>query len=110
MTKIVKLIIVAIVLFSSLFVNPTWAGDVSKGAKIFSANCAACHLGGGNVVNGAKTLQKSDLEKYDMYDVVAIKNQVMKGKAAMPSFSSKLTDEDIDDVAAYVIAQADQGW
>ena len=34
----------------------------------------------------------------------------MNGKAAMPAFGNKLSAEDIDDVASYVIAQADKGW
>lgn len=110
MKRIAKLIIVSIALFCCLLVNPSWAGDIDNGAKIFTANCAACHMGGRNVVNPVKTLQKSDLEKYEMYDVVAIKNQVMNGKAAMPAFGNKLSAQEIDDVASYVISQADKGW
>jgi len=110
MKKIAKLIVLVIALFSLTVVNPVWAGDAGNGAKIFSANCAACHMGGRNVVNAAKTLQKSDLEKYEMYDIVAIKNQIMKGKAAMPAFGTKLSAEEIDDVATYVLSQADKGW
>lgn len=110
MKKIAKLIVLLIALFSLTAVNPAWAGDAGNGAKIFTANCAACHMGGRNVVNAAKTLQKSDLQKYEMYDIVAIKNQIMKGKAAMPAFGSKLSAEEIDDVATYVLSQADKGW
>lgn len=97
----------AIALFS---VNPVWAGDLANGAKVFSANCASCHAGGKNLVNAQKTLAKADLEKYDMYDVEKIKAQVTKGKAAMPSFLGRLTDDQIDDVASYVFSQADKGW
>jgi len=38
------------------------AADTANGAKIFSANCAACHMGGRNVVAAAKTLKKDALE------------------------------------------------
>lgn len=40
------------------------AADAAHGAQIFSANCAACHIGGGNVVNGQRTLQQDDLKAY----------------------------------------------
>jgi len=70
----------------------------------------ACHVGGGNVVNGAKTLKLADLEKYDMASLEAIKTQVTNGKSAMPAFLGRLTDQDIDDVATYVLDQAESGW
>jgi len=99
---------VAIVAFG--FASPAMAGDAAKGAKVFSANCAACHIGGGNVVNGAKTLKKTDLEKYSMASEEAIITQVTKGKNAMPSFLGRLSEDDIANVAAYVLAQAEKGW
>ena len=110
MKKLITLTILFFTLVSLTIANPAWAGDAGNGAKIFNANCNACHMGGRNVVNAAKTLQKDALEKYDMYDLVAIKNQVMKGKNAMPAFGKKLTAEQIDDVATYVLSQADKGW
>lgn len=102
------LVAIATVLFS--FTSPAWAGDAAKGAQVFSSNCASCHMGGKNVVNPAKTLQKADLDKYAMSDLESIKAQVTNGKAAMPSFKGRLTDAQIEDVAAYVLAQAEKGW
>jgi cytochrome c6 len=92
------------------FASPVWASDIANGAKVFSANCAACHAGGKNVVNATKTLQKGDLEKYSMNSLDAIKTQVTKGKNAMPAFGGRLKEEEIDDVAAYVLSQAEKGW
>lgn len=92
------------------FVNPVLAGDVASGAKIFSANCNACHAGGMNVVSGAKTLKKDALDKYGMNSVEAVVNQVTNGKNAMPAFKGRLTDAQIEDVATYVISQAEKGW
>ena len=92
------------------WVTPALAADVSHGSQVFSANCVACHMGGGNVVNGAKTLKKSALDQYEMASVEAITRQVTHGKAAMPAFKGRLTDADIADVAAYVLSQAEQGW
>jgi cytochrome c6 len=38
--------------------RPALAADTANGAKIFSANCAACHAGGRNVIMADKTLKK----------------------------------------------------
>jgi cytochrome c6 len=92
------------------FAMPAHASDAAAGKTIFSANCAACHAGGRNAVNPAKTLQKADLEKYSMYDAAAIITQVTNGKGAMPAFGKKLTAENIENVTAYVLSKADDGW
>jgi len=89
---------------------PAFAADTAHGGQVFASNCAACHIGGGNVVNAAKTLKISDLEQYEMASIEAIKNQVTNGKNAMPAFAGRLTETDIDDVAAYVLEQAENGW
>lgn len=89
---------------------PALAADTAHGGQVFASNCAACHSGGGNVVNAAKTLKMSDLEQYEMASIEAIKQQVTNGKNAMPAFLGRLTEQDIDDVAAYVLEQAENGW
>ena len=90
------------------------AGDVANGAKVFSANCAACHAGGGNVVNGEHTLQQDDLKaylaQYNNGHESAIVAQVTYGLNEMPAFIGTLTENQISDVAAYVEEQASNGW
>nr|YP_009968320.1 cytochrome c6 [Cyanidiococcus yangmingshanensis]QMX77421.1 cytochrome c6 [Cyanidiococcus yangmingshanensis]UNJ16036.1 cytochrome c553 [Cyanidioschyzonaceae sp. 3]WDB00472.1 cytochrome c553 [Cyanidiococcus yangmingshanensis] len=86
-----------------------FAADLAHGEQIFSANCAACHAGGNNVIMPEKTLKLDALEANQMNNVEAIKNQVQQGKNAMPAFS-RLSDNDIEDVANYVLAQAKKGW
>ncbi len=107
---IALLCITLITLITFSFSPPAWAGDVANGAKVFGANCAACHMNGKNMINAQKTLQKADLEKYSMASLEAIKTQVTNGKAAMPAFKGRLSDAQIEDVAAYVLEQAEQGW
>ena len=92
------------------FSQPSFAVDLESGAKIFKANCAACHALGRNSVVAAKNLKKETLEKYGMYSAEAIITQVTKGKNAMPAFSKKLKADEIENVASYVLAQADAGW
>ncbi|MCP9845456.1 c-type cytochrome [Synechococcus sp. Lug-A] len=94
--------------------SPSFAADVAHGGQVFSANCAACHMGGGNVVNAERTLKKEALEAYladySADHEAAIAMQVTKGKNAMPAFLGKLTEADIADVAAYVEQKSSEGW
>ncbi len=108
--KLLSTILVFLTAAMFSFVTPAIAGDAASGAKIFSANCAACHAGGRNVISGAKTLQKDALDKYEMNSLEAITHQVINGKNAMPAFKGRLTDTQIDDVATYVLSQAEKGW
>ncbi|AFY55976.1 cytochrome c, mono- and diheme variants family [Rivularia sp. PCC 7116] len=86
------------------------AASHEEGAQLFKQNCAACHAGGGNLVAANKTLKKEALEKYDMYSKEAIVYQVTNGKNAMPAFGKRLSSEQIESLAGYVLAQADKGW
>lgn len=111
MKKIISVLLLGIAIFTFAFSSPALAdGDPAKGGAVFSANCNACHLGGKNAVNPAKTLSKADLEKYGMYSAQAIITQVTNGKNAMPAFGKRLKPDQIENVAAYVLAQADNGW
>ena len=67
MKKIISVLLLSVTIFTVAFSSPALAADAANGAELFKANCASCHLGGGNIVNRAKTLKKADLEKYDMY-------------------------------------------
>lgn len=110
MKKILAFLMLAVTWATLWFSSPAYAADLDNGAKVFSANCAACHIGGGNLVNATKTLKKPDLDKYQMASIDAIKTQVTNGKNAMPAFGGRLTVAQIEDVASYVLDQADKGW
>jgi cytochrome c6 len=45
-----------------------------------------------------------------MYSAEAIIAQVTKGKNAMPAFKGRVKPAQIENVAAYVLEQADKGW
>merc|ERR1719343_872288 len=93
-------------------VSPAFAGDVGAGEKIFDANCAACHAGGQNVIMPEKTLEKDALESYlaGGRNEAAVRTQVTNGKNAMPAFGGRLSEEDIANVASYVIKTSESGW
>ncbi|OUL17820.1 cytochrome C6 [Nostoc sp. T09] len=110
MKRFFSIILLGIAIFTFAFSNAALAADTVSGAKVFSANCASCHAGGKNLVQADKSLKKDALEKYSMYSAEAIISQVTKGKNAMPAFKGRLNSSQIEDVAAYVLEQADKGW
>lgn len=101
---------IAIAFWAIVYSSSADAANIQNGAKIFNANCSACHMGGNNVIISSKTLKKDALKKYDMFSLQAIKTQVTNGKNAMPSFRSRLNEMQIEDVAAYVLNQSEKGW
>ena len=106
-----KLLLTLFVIFNSfLFSTQCLAADLEAGEQIFSANCSACHAGGQNAIMPDKNLQKDTLEDNAMHSIEAITTQVKNGKNAMPAFGGRLADEDIDNVANYVLSKADTGW
>jgi len=76
----------------------------------FTANCAACHAGGNNAIMPEKTLKNDVLRDNEMNSIEAITNQVKNGKNAMPAFGGRLADEEIDNVANYVLSKSEKGW
>ncbi len=110
---VMKKILLVVVAIATFFfaANPALAdADLATGAKVFSANCAACHNAGGNVVNAAKNLKIDTLKQYSMDSKEAIVAQVTNGKNAMPAFKGRLNADQIESVAAYVLDRATSGW
>jgi cytochrome c6 len=112
--KIILTILSAVTVFCLTFAYSAFASDISTGSKIFNDNCASCHLGGGNILISQKTLQKEALseylENYSTDSISAIIFQVKNGKNAMPAFRSKLSEQEILEVAAYVFQKSEKGW
>ncbi|MEO9869996.1 c-type cytochrome [Ekhidna sp.] len=76
------------------------ASDVSKSENIYRTKCVRCHgKDGKKGRKGAKDLTIST--KSLSYRI----NQLKNGKGKMPSFSERLTDEQIEMVAKYSITQ-----
>lgn len=105
-------VMVALWLAPAAHAIPTEAID--QGEQIFASNCAACHMGGGNVIQASRTLKIGDLnehlEAYGQTPLEAIEHQIEDGKNAMPAYGDTLTEEEIIAVATYVEQQAEQGW
>mmetsp|Transcript_11892 Transcript_11892/g.37857 ORF Transcript_11892/g.37857 Transcript_11892/m.37857 type:complete len:153 (-) Transcript_11892:33-491(-) len=101
----------------SLVAVPVTATAQPAGEKLFEANCAVCHAGGGNVIVRSKSLDRADLER-EGYDRSAIELIIARGRGAMPGFGAisesgrraHLEEQEISEIAEYVEAQADAGW
>ena len=100
----------------ALFVLPTpvFAADLPvdspTGAKVFEVHCAGCHINGGNIVRRGKNLKLKTLQKNQMDSIAAIAEIVTNGKNNMSAYRDRLTDPQIEAVAAYVLGQAEQNW
>jgi len=59
-----------------------------------------------------KTLEKEALDEYlaGGRKESSVVTQVTNGKNAMPAFGGRLSDEEIGNVAAYVINNSEAGW
>nr|ARW68618.1 cytochrome c553 [Palisada sp.] len=80
--------------------------NLEAGEQVFTANCAGCHAGGNNLVVTDKTLKIDALQKYSKDSVDAIVTQVTNGNGGMPAFGNNLDDDQIQNVANYVLNQA----
>nr|YP_010618612.1 cytochrome c553 [Rhodomelopsis africana]WAX02625.1 cytochrome c553 [Rhodomelopsis africana] len=80
--------------------------DLDAGEQVFSQNCVACHAGGNNSVSPLKTLKLDALSTYSKDSIEAIKYQVENGAGAMPAFADRLSDEEIYNVANFVLNQS----
>ena len=67
---------------------------------------------GQNSVVPDHTLEKEAIEKFltGGFLEASVVKQVTNGKNAMPAFGGRLSDEDIANVATYVIATSEAGW
>jgi len=59
-----------------------------------------------------KTLEKDALDQYlaGGRSEASVITQVTNGKNAMPAFGGRLGEDDIQNVATYVIATSEKGW
>lgn len=90
--------------------SPAFAVDTVNGAKIFSVECAGCHLNGGNIIRRGKTLKQKALKRNGMDSMEAIAVLVTNGKNNMSAYKDRLSEQQIEDVSAYVLEQAAKKW
>ena len=76
------------------------SGEAVVGADVFSANCASCHGPDGDGGVGPQLSGGAVVESVG--DPAAIAVVVTDGRGGMPSYSGRLSTEEIDAVAKYV--------
>jgi mono/diheme cytochrome c family protein len=74
-------------------------GDAAAGAAVFSTNCAACHGDTGHGGGGGPDLTTMPLAQTEEGAI----QQVTNGGGGMPPFGGTLSEEEIENVAAYVV-------
>ena len=74
-------------------------GDTTNGKTIFTANCGSCHTLA-DAGTGGTVGPNLDAKKPDYRHATA---QVTNGGGQMPAFKGQLSDQEIADVAAYVV-------
>ncbi len=80
-------------------------GEAADGEAIFSANCGGCHTLSAAGTTGTTGPNLDDLAPAQD----AVEMQVRMGGGGMPAFEGKLSDEEIEAVAAYVAENAGGG-
>jgi mono/diheme cytochrome c family protein len=80
-------------------------GDASAGEAVFaSAGCGGCHMLGAAGASGSVGPNLDESKP----DAALVVDRVTNGAGAMPAFGGQLSEQEIQDVAAYVI-QSTQG-
>lgn len=94
----------------------------TEAVTVFENTCAGCHAGGGNIVRRDVTLQLGDLDRYGLLSPDDLYTLIYSGKGAMPgygegcipkgacTFGRRLSDDQVRDLAKYVLKRANEGW
>jgi cytochrome c6 len=108
--KLLTLVLVTFLLLISTSTWPAIAADTVNGEQIFSVHCAGCHINGSNIIRRGKNLKKQALKKYGMDSMEAVTSIVTNGKNNMSAYKDRLSEQQIKEVAAYVLEEAEKGW
>ncbi len=76
-------------------------GSPEAGTVVFSENCSTCHGATGEGGNGGPNLKTMPLAQTEEGAI----QQVTNGGGGMPAFSGVLSEEEIENVAAYVVKE-----
>ena len=76
---------------------PTGGANPSRGQAVFAQNCSGCHGADGGGGNGGPSLKGTGITMQQAL------TQIQNGGGGMPAFKGTLTEQQIRDVAAYVV-------
>lgn len=92
-----------LIILSSVFIVQSYAAD--NAATIFTSKCAMCHGadGQGKTPMGTKfNIKNLAAPEVQKQSVAELTQEIAKGKNKMPAYESKLTKDEIAQLAAYV--------
>ena len=89
-----------------IFPKQIQAKENEIGKKLFNLNCIACHKNGQNVIIPEKNLKFEALEENGMNNLDSIIYQILNGKNGMPAFGGRLNEQQIEQIAEYVLKQS----
>ena len=84
---------------------PSGGGNAELGAAVFGENCSTCHGATGHGGNGGPDLTTMPLAQTEEGAI----QQVTNGGGGMPAFKGVLSEEEIENVAAYVAQEITHG-
>lgn len=97
--RLKPILTLAVLLCGTTLATAAWCkDDPAAGAKLYSANCTACHGADRAGMPGAFPAL-TDVSK--RLDAAQIKDKIRKGGGLMPPFS-QLSQQEIDDIASYL--------
>jgi quinohemoprotein ethanol dehydrogenase len=80
--------------------------SVQRGAQIYAQTCEQCH--GPLAIGGVKDLRHMSPEAHAAFREIVLEGTLEE--LGMASFASLLSERDVDDVHAYLIARANEDW
>ena len=90
---------------SNTTTSATGAGNAAAGKTIYASNCSTCHGADGHGGNGGPDLTSIPSAK----DYQTVLKQVENGGGGMPAFKGTLSQQQINDVATYVVTDITHG-
>ncbi|MBE9068885.1 c-type cytochrome [Leptolyngbya cf. ectocarpi LEGE 11479] len=91
-----------------------WADNPSPASppatELFEVHCAGCHPNGANIIRRGKNLKQKALKRHGYDSAAAISTLITNGKGLMSAYGDRLSPEEIDRLANYVLDQAALNW
>jgi mono/diheme cytochrome c family protein len=89
-------------LFSQQLMKHKGTGDAHAGQQVFTQNCFQCHSSNEGQVRFGPSLYGEMKGTPPKKSATQIRGILSDGRGKMPSFKQKLTQEDVDNLIAYL--------
>lgn len=95
----------AIILVLTMTLAVSAKGQTSQAKDLYAGKCAMCHGADGTANSSiGKSLKIPSFHSTDVQNLTDadLKTMIAKGKGAMPTFTGKLSDSQIDQMVVYI--------